>query len=197
MVFIGRYLPGTARRARPLDGSVKSTIGPDWSCVATRLIISTWWGGSSGERQTQSARWIFKRDKGNGMGSSKFSTRGAALLWSHDTPRMLVIRAMPHLISRWNVTGSWCLIHWGRLDHYIMSRPCGSQRWMLFSAQLLSVPNRNTVITQTTLWICIISKFQNGQKSQWTQVKEIYATGCFLIKDRIFFSLNDPTTSSN
>lgn len=46
-----------------------------WGWVATRLIISTWWGGSSGERQMQSARWIFKRDKGNGAGSSKFNTR--------------------------------------------------------------------------------------------------------------------------
>lgn len=106
VVFTGRYLPGNARPARPLDGSVESTIGQDRSCVATRLIISTWWGGSSGERQTQSARWIFKRDKGNAMGSSKFCSRGSVLLWSHYGLWMLVIRAMPQLIARRHVTES-------------------------------------------------------------------------------------------
>lgn len=54
-------------------------------CVATRLIISTWWGCTSRERQMQ-ARCIFKRDKVNKQSNNKFNTRGhPRSLWNKKT----------------------------------------------------------------------------------------------------------------
>lgn len=135
-MFIGWCLTGTAPLAQPLDGSVKSTISQDWGWVATRLIISTWWGCISWEKQMQSTRWIFKRDKGNKLSSSRFNTSGhprsfpntktnlealgSAAAAFHIHPGWIVAYLnvcmcymswmlfiiMSYLISKWNVTAS-------------------------------------------------------------------------------------------
>lgn len=56
----------------------------DRSCVATRLIISTWWGCTSWKKQN--TRWIFKRAIRNKLSSNKFSTSGhPRLLWKKKT----------------------------------------------------------------------------------------------------------------
>lgn len=66
----------TGSFAWPLDGSAMLTIVRTGLCVATRLIISTWWGCISCGKWLQAATWIFKKGKGNKLRINKFSTSG-------------------------------------------------------------------------------------------------------------------------